>query len=209
LDAILDAAEGVVLSEGMGYLTLDAVARRAGLSKAGLLHHVSSKAALVDAMVRRQIVAWHAEFVAAYERQRGAGSVRPAIDAMMSTCLSGLDSWGEAERARNRVLVAALVHDERCVEPLREVSRSVSRLIAQDAAAPAVGETIHLAVHGLWFEWIFGLGAVTPARLAAVRGVLEGLANAGAGAGQARNGRNSNGRVRSGRARATTTRGAK
>jgi hypothetical protein len=82
-------------------------------------------------------------------------------------------------------------------------------LIAQDAAAPAVGETIHLAVHGLWFEWIFGLGAVTPARLAAVRGVLEGLANAGAGAGQARNGRNSNGRVRSGRARATTTRGAK
>jgi hypothetical protein len=94
---------------------------------------------------------------------------------MLSNCLAGTDSWTESERARNRVLVAALVHDERHVEPLRKVSRHIEKLIHADDLPPGVGDAIHLAVHGLWFQWIFGMGEVSASRLRDVRQALASL----------------------------------
>ncbi|MBY0312974.1 MAG: TetR/AcrR family transcriptional regulator [Phycisphaerales bacterium] len=55
LDPILDAAEAVVLRDGIGRLTLDAVAKKMGLSKAGLLHHFPSKSEMVRGMVERHV----------------------------------------------------------------------------------------------------------------------------------------------------------
>jgi AcrR family transcriptional regulator len=40
---ILDAAEAVVMCQGVRNLTLDAVAAHAGISKGGLLYHFRSK----------------------------------------------------------------------------------------------------------------------------------------------------------------------
>jgi AcrR family transcriptional regulator len=176
LNAILDAAEAVVLRDGMGKLTLDAVAKQARLSKAGLLHHVPSKDELISAMVRRQTAQWFDEFMHTYAQLAAGGHSRPAIGTMMSTCLSGTHAWTDAERARNRVMVAALVHDERQVEPLREVHRRITSLIRKDDLPPGVGETIHLAVHGLWFQWIFGMDDISAARLKAIRGALADVA---------------------------------
>lgn len=179
LDEIIDAAELVISEKGMGRLTLDAVAARAGLSKAGLLHHFPSKDALVDAMVMRHTSIWHGQFRAAYERLRDAGDPRPAVGAMMSTCLAGTHAWTENERARNRVMVAALVHDERRVEPLRRVCREIAALLSQDQLNPGAADVIHLAVHGLWFEWIFGMGEISSVRLKAVREALASIGGFG------------------------------
>jgi len=52
---MLQAAEAVVLEEGAGNLTLDAVARRAGVSKGGVIYNFRSKDALLEAMVERLI----------------------------------------------------------------------------------------------------------------------------------------------------------
>ncbi len=48
---LLDAAIRVLIREGMGALTLDAVAREAGVSKGGLTHRYATKDALVAAML--------------------------------------------------------------------------------------------------------------------------------------------------------------
>lgn len=172
---MLDAAEGVVLSEGIGRLTLDAVAKRMGMSKAGLLHHFPSKSELVRAMVARHMSQWHEEYRAAYEQLRDAGDPMPAVRALMSTCMAGTEAWTEAERARNRVMVAALVHHEEQVEPLIKVDCDVTALLKKDALPPGVAEIIHLAVHGLWFQWIFGMGSVSENRLKVIRAALNGL----------------------------------
>ena len=173
LGTILDAAEAVVLRDGMGRLTLDAVAKQAGLSKAGLLHHLPSKDALIRAMVERNVTEWYDEFCSIYTKLVAAGETRPAVGTMMSTCLSGKQAWTEVERARNRVLIAALVHDERQIEPMRRVMRDIEGLIAKDILPPGVGDAIHLAVHGLWFQWIFGMGDVSHPRLTKIRGALS------------------------------------
>lgn len=52
-DAMLDAASAVVIEEGAGRLTLDAVARRAGVSKGGVMYNFPSKDALLQAMITR------------------------------------------------------------------------------------------------------------------------------------------------------------
>lgn len=50
-EALLDAAIQVVSRDGLGALTLDAVAKEAGVSKGGLTHHYATKDALVTAML--------------------------------------------------------------------------------------------------------------------------------------------------------------
>ena len=50
-EALLDAAQQIVVDRGAAYLTLDAVARDAGVSKASVLYGYKSKDALVRALV--------------------------------------------------------------------------------------------------------------------------------------------------------------
>ncbi|GAC1453198.1 MAG: hypothetical protein PVS2B3_04210 [Steroidobacteraceae bacterium] len=52
-ERLLDAAERAVIEMGAGHLTLDAVAKLAGVSKGGLLHHFPSKDSLLEAMLER------------------------------------------------------------------------------------------------------------------------------------------------------------
>jgi AcrR family transcriptional regulator len=52
-DRLLNAAEQVVARDGVANLTLEAVAKQAGVSKGGLLYHFPSKSALVTAIVDR------------------------------------------------------------------------------------------------------------------------------------------------------------
>jgi AcrR family transcriptional regulator len=52
-EAILDAAETIVVESGAAHLTLDAVAERSNLSKGGVMYNYPSKEALLDAMFGR------------------------------------------------------------------------------------------------------------------------------------------------------------
>ena len=52
-DAVLDAFEALLIDEGGRAATLDAVARRAGVSKGGLLYHFPNKEAMIAALLER------------------------------------------------------------------------------------------------------------------------------------------------------------
>ncbi|MGQ0627741.1 MAG: TetR/AcrR family transcriptional regulator [Phycisphaerales bacterium] len=171
--AVLDAAEDVVLRRGIGKLTLETVARQAKLSKSGLIHHFPSKDALVEAMVARRVAEWKRDYEAAIASQPpGPGRVPRAFLGM---CLADAAKWTSPLRRSGLVLVAALVHDPRHVEPLRRIHREVAALIERDGLPPGVGEAVMLAVDGLWFDWIFGITEIVPRRLAAIHAALEQL----------------------------------
>ncbi|HEY0097116.1 MAG TPA: TetR/AcrR family transcriptional regulator, partial [Archangium sp.] len=59
---ILDAAEEFVLEHGGRELTLEQVAKTAGLSKGGVLYHFPTKAALLQAMLARLLDYVESEF---------------------------------------------------------------------------------------------------------------------------------------------------
>jgi AcrR family transcriptional regulator len=176
--AILDAAEEVALREGFGKLSLQAVAREVGLSKGGLLHHFPSKDALIDALVRRVVDGWVADTEEAIAAT-GAGPGR-LPRACIGMCLSSTGAFTETIRRSSVVLLAALLHDRRHVEPLREAHRALAARVGRDGLRPGVGEAVQLAIDGFWFNRIFELTEWSGPRLAAVRRALEGFIEAGA-----------------------------
>lgn len=70
--ALLDAAERVVTALGPAF-SLDAVAREAGVSKGGLLHHFRSRDSLLAALAAE----WTEQFDAAVERELDPADDRP------------------------------------------------------------------------------------------------------------------------------------
>lgn len=52
-DRLFCAAISVALEQGFAHVTMDAVARRAGISKGGLLYHFPSKTHLIKALLAR------------------------------------------------------------------------------------------------------------------------------------------------------------
>jgi TetR/AcrR family transcriptional repressor of nem operon len=52
-DALLDAAQTLILENGFAATTVDAVIGRAGLTKGAFFHHFASKAALAETLLRR------------------------------------------------------------------------------------------------------------------------------------------------------------
>jgi AcrR family transcriptional regulator len=82
---IIDAAEEVVLRDGVGRLTLDAAAAEAGLSMGGVLYHFPTRDALVAGMVEKIIQEFDEDIDQRLDGDSGPGSfTRAYIRATMS-----------------------------------------------------------------------------------------------------------------------------
>lgn len=174
-DALLDAAEAVILRAGIGALTLDAVAAEAKVSKGGLLHHFPGKERLIEAMVARIVETWRSDVREAIDRTpEGPGRLPRAL---LDLCLDDPNAWSETCRRSCQVLVAALANNPALVEPLRDCHREMSQRSASDGLPPGVADAVVLAIDGLWFKWIFGIADVSPKTLAPIRAALEHLIN--------------------------------
>src|SRR4029079_17183451 len=100
-----DAAETVIARQGIGSLTLDAVAAEAHVSKGGLLHPFATKDRLVEALVRRCADDWRARYTAAYD-ETPAGPGRMAR-ALVGMCLGDDELWTGALRRGSGGALAA------------------------------------------------------------------------------------------------------
>lgn len=171
-DTLLDAAEAVVLRDGIAGLTLDAVATLAGASKGGLLHHFRSKDALLSAMVDRTVARWREDYSMAIENGRKANGQPTAAGAFLTMSLADLSCWTETCRRSSVVLVAALANDPDMIAPVRSAYNDLLARIAGDGVDSGVADVVMLVIHGLWFEWMFALREMTPERLANVHQTL-------------------------------------
>jgi AcrR family transcriptional regulator len=169
---LLEAAERIVLGEGAGRLTLDAVAREAGVSKGGLLYHFPSKERLVAEMVEHLAVE-------RFERELES-RVRSAGDAEAGDGAGGTDgrdardgSWIRAyveatfepeDHDRNLAvqsgLFAAVANDPALLDPLRKRYGALQERAENDGVDPALATIARLASDGLWFLELFDIPAV-------------------------------------------------
>jgi AcrR family transcriptional regulator len=171
VDLLLDAAERVVLRDGIGRLTLDAVADEAGVSKGGLTYHFASKDRLIEALVGRineQCRRDHIEAIQAAEP--GPGRVPRGLLRM---CHDKPAEWQESMRRTSMVLLAAMVSNPELVRPLRESYLEMQRLVREDGLAPGYGEAVLAALDGLWLAWIFGLQDMAGERVETLKRALE------------------------------------
>ncbi|ASA21383.1 TetR/AcrR family transcriptional regulator [Paenibacillus donghaensis] len=150
-DLILKAASTIVQRDGMAQLTLEAVAREAGVSKGGLLYHFASKDALIKAMVDKS----NEVYGDAVRRQAladpntsGAWS-RAYVETAFECPEEGMD--------QSSALFAAAFANPQLLEGMREQFEQWQHQIANDGNDLVLATITRLAADGLWFAEIFGL----------------------------------------------------
>lgn len=154
-DSLLDAAKRVVQRVGAGNLTLDAVAKEAGVSKGGLLYHFPSKADLLRGMVAHAM--HHAEEQMTKSLgpspERGAfarGYLRHSMEAKEGPYC------GKPKRETVWSMLGAAANDPTLLHPVVEQHARWQRRLEEEVGDPDVATIIRLVGHGLWSVELFG-----------------------------------------------------
>ncbi|MEV5326800.1 TetR/AcrR family transcriptional regulator [Nonomuraea sp. NPDC052634] len=156
-DRLLDAAADVLLSQGAESLTLEAVAKRAGVSKGGLFYHFPTKQALVAAMVERLTKSFDDTLARAGDRP--GDFLRAYVEATIPE--RHTTATAPADRVTAALLAVVLV-DPAQLQPLRERFAAWQARLADDGIDPAVATAIRLAADGWWAARLLGLGSPGP-----------------------------------------------
>src|SRR5713226_3628387 len=169
-DRLLDAAEAVVIEQGVNAMTLEAVAARAKVSKGGLLYHFPSKDAVVQGMVSR---------IASIVRQRFASGLAtepsgPGRHARTMLSLM-MDTEGSLFPRLQRVagpLLGAVSSNPKMLEPMQRFFKGVHQGMLDDGLPPDRSWLILAALDGLKFWRVFGILQPSQQDLAGLRRLL-------------------------------------
>ncbi|WP_310582919.1 TetR/AcrR family transcriptional regulator [Deinococcus sp.] len=177
---LLQAAATVIRRAGSLNLTLDAVAREAGVSKGGLLYHFPNKEALVAGLIGHELDCGERLLGEFYERDE----VTPGRWARAYTALT---LNGDPSQDVSAGLMAAVALNPELLEPVRERYRQWDAEAEADGLEPGLGTLLRLAMDGLWLADLLNLappGAQGRQTLAELVRRLSGGAGSGAGQGQ-------------------------
>jgi AcrR family transcriptional regulator len=154
-DRILDAAERVVLRDGGGHLTIDAVAHEASLSKGGVLYNFATKDDLIRGMISRLSQRFAADMASRADADPSACGrlTRAYVDA----CLPSPTPLSSPCDPVAGGLLAAVATNRSLLEPLHEATRATQAKLIEDGIDPVVATIVRLATDGLWMADLFGV----------------------------------------------------
>ncbi|WP_241239035.1 TetR/AcrR family transcriptional regulator [Burkholderia stagnalis] len=149
---LLVAASEIVTEHGVQALTLEAVAKRAGVTKGALQYHFENKQGLLDALFEQTTTRFGEQMAA-----RMAADPQPAGAAARAYVHTTLDQTNPAASMDLlRALVASMVSEpgtrERWAVPIREWTRPDPVPLEQAATLMIC----RLAADGLWFADMLG-----------------------------------------------------
>ncbi len=158
---ILDAASTVVLRDGAPGLTLEQVAKEAGVSKGGLLYHFPSKEALLRGMVERVIADFEGgvlERVAADPAKKGR-----FLRAYLSEVAASAESGSPQERRirLQSALIAAVAVDKRLLDPLRERYKIYQEFVEKDGVDAVQATIIRVVADAMWLASLFDMPSLS------------------------------------------------
>jgi AcrR family transcriptional regulator len=146
-EQLLQSAASIAVERGLGALTLDLVAQRAGVSKGGLIHHFPSKRALVEGLFHH--------LLAMFEN-----SVNDCIADDSNPCGRFSRAYVKAsalpknEPSESKLLGAfalAMSNDENLSSMWRKWMNAQMEKHSEDASS-AIGRMVRYAADGIWLE---------------------------------------------------------
>ena len=166
--SILYAAAEVIRRTGSLNLTLEAVAKQAGVSKGGLLYHFPNKEALIAALIQHEL-----------------DTGERALDALQALEAESSGSWtrsymaltmnGDPGQDVSAGLLAAVALNPQLLEPVRARYRIWQHAAETDGLEPGLGTLLRLAMDGLWLSDLLGLVALQGEQREALRRLVERL----------------------------------
>jgi AcrR family transcriptional regulator len=153
-EEILTAAERVIAQWGVKHLTIEQVAKAAGISRGGLLYHFASKEALIQGMLTR--------FIERFEsllEEEIANDPEPHGRFARAYARSTL-KMDEGATAVFSALLAAIAYDPHLLDPLRTHLEQWQRKTEEglDFSTAAI---VRLAAHAFWLNDLFSMNTFT------------------------------------------------
>jgi AcrR family transcriptional regulator len=150
-DTILSAAAIVVIEQGASRMTLEAVAKEAGVSKGGLLYHFPSKDALAQGLIERMNQEFTEKIRVEYEKDDFGTNQGRWLRALIRA------TFASTHLELGAGLMAAVLHNPDLLDPTRQSYEIRQSIIEQDGIDPVMANIIRLAVDGLWFSELLAL----------------------------------------------------
>ncbi len=144
-DAILLAATEVISERGAGKLTIDAVAKQAGLSKGGVLYHFPTKDALLQGLLTA--------LINKTDDRRNSHQGASALTAV----LHSLDFSDESERYMSLALLAASAEKPELLKPAKAYFDTAVEDVRGESSDPDLANILLLALEGLRFTTMLDL----------------------------------------------------
>ncbi|MFD5242944.1 TetR/AcrR family transcriptional regulator [Amycolatopsis sp. NPDC058340] len=154
-ERILDSYEEILIEQGPGGVTLDAVAAHAGVSKGGLLYHFGSKEALVDGLMERLATLSEADLKEAQKAPEGV------VSWYLRTAITDVTE----RKALHRTTMATLrimLNEPRVSEVVQVYNQKVHDLISEHVADPLTAELVILVGDGLYLRAALGRDDASP-----------------------------------------------
>ncbi|MGZ0043124.1 TetR/AcrR family transcriptional regulator [Paenibacillus ottowii] len=151
---ILAAASSIVNTHGAEKLTLEAVAKEAGVSKGGLLYHFPNKQALVDTMMEESTNSYISNII-----ENAINSIningkwsRAYIDATFNDVKNG-----NSDEMNSAIIISLYTNPDLLTKFKNEYS-IIQKNIENEGIDPVIATIVRLAVDGLRFSEILGVG---------------------------------------------------
>lgn len=168
-EAVLDAAEAVAVEKGANHLTIEEVACKAKLTKAGVLYHFRSKDLLLESMLERLVIDCE-------ERMRNQAGSDDEVDQLKALIDIGASETKERRRLCASLLAAA-AENPKLLAPVRALYQKASKQRADCSRDFALSTLIFLAADGLWLQETLGLSPLTASQRESVLVRLKTLAD--------------------------------
>ncbi|WP_447971908.1 squalene--hopene cyclase [Nitrospira sp. M1] len=181
--SILETAIDVLVSDGVGALTLERVAQDAGLSKGGLLYHYEGKEQLLEGLIDL--------LVQDLDRERfdhsaiNSTAQQPPhaflpIDLATDTVDEGpVESRPLRGHEIASILMGAMAINPQLLEPVRERYRQWQSVLLTEGTDSTRTLVARLALEGLWFSEALGLAPPTREQRLALSQEIHTLAQNG------------------------------
>ncbi|MFD1362345.1 TetR/AcrR family transcriptional regulator [Lentibacillus salinarum] len=144
---LFEAAQRIINSKGVTHLTLENIAKEAGISKGGLLHHFPNKNALIQGGINAVLERYSEEMENLNTKDTGTGHFLRSYAEVSLNNPQQLTSG----------LLAATATDPELLKPIQNYYQSWQKKIEEDGLDPALATIIRLTIDGLWFCELFGL----------------------------------------------------
>ncbi|MGG0845104.1 TetR family transcriptional regulator [Peribacillus simplex] len=149
---ILKSATEFILQNDFNSLTLDSVAKQAGVSKGGLLYHFPSKEALMIGLAEYIFEKFNIRF------NEHSENVDPIEKGKWCRALIEVSKWDLEHNAELNIgIIAASMLNPDLSESISQRYQYVQKKVEQDNIDPITATIIRLAIDGLYYSELFNI----------------------------------------------------
>ena len=144
---IINACIELIINDGLQKFSLNEVAKKAGVSKGGLLHHYPSKEELIKAIVRENFDTYLDSILSQIKSTKPYPGRTPSIYLQSTE-----EAISENEEQLLSAILVASVYDKNLMKPFQEFYSQIDACIQEDGGNTMKSKMIIISIDAIWIN---------------------------------------------------------